>query len=87
MGRLHGQEKIPKSTQHLTKHDRDEYKPEESNELQEKYKSKKQKSIYRDNLGFACHFNKRNPEKYCPWTDQKYLTCIAPSVPEFRRLM
>jgi hypothetical protein len=30
---------------------------------------------------FACHFFKKDPNKYNPWTDMKYRTCVRPSVP------
>jgi hypothetical protein len=83
VGSLYCPEKLPETNPQPTKHDRGEFKSDESKELQGKPKSKKQKSISRDNLGFACHFNKRNPQKYCPWTGQKYLQCITPNSPNF----
>lgn len=35
---------------------------------------------------FACHFHKKDPEKYGPWIHQKYLPCIAPCVPALHRI-
>jgi hypothetical protein len=35
---------------------------------------------------FACHFYKMDPNKYGPWTERKYRTCVAPSVRELRRI-
>lgn len=33
---------------------------------------------------FACHFRKKDPMKYNPFTDRKYHNCISPRIPHHR---
>jgi hypothetical protein len=39
-----------------------------------------------DRPRFACHFHKKDPEKYCPLNDRKYRCCIGPGPFELRRI-
>jgi hypothetical protein len=35
---------------------------------------------------FACHFHKKDPHKYCSFTDERYRNCIHPRIPSIRRI-
>ncbi|TAQ86010.1 hypothetical protein B7494_g5663 [Chlorociboria aeruginascens] len=36
--------------------------------------------------GFACHFHKRYPERYCTRYNKNFRTCMGPGSPELRRM-
>ncbi|KAH6720532.1 hypothetical protein BKA61DRAFT_651963 [Leptodontidium sp. MPI-SDFR-AT-0119] len=40
----------------------------------------------RDVLHFACPFRKKNPSKYGSLTDERFSSCLAPKIPELRRI-
>lgn len=35
---------------------------------------------------FACHFHKKDPHKYCSFTNERYRNCIHPRIPSIRRI-
>jgi hypothetical protein len=69
------------------KHRRESDEPDESDDQPENRRSKRSKAtVNKQPQTFACHFHKRNPAKYGPWTHQKYLPCIAPCVFALHRI-
>lgn len=72
----------PNST--LLKRDR---KPNDPEEPEEHHSLKRPKSdVQLPREIYACHFQKFNPQKFHPSTDQIFSGCIASSVPRLRRI-
>jgi hypothetical protein len=62
--------------------------PDDPKEPEDRSKRKKVKPDVRvPSKSFACHFQKRNPKKFHPKTDQIFKGCISSSIPELRRIV
>lgn len=68
--------------QHNRSRERDESEEPRANGGSKRQKPNPDRSIRRPR-NFACHFYKKDPEKYCPDGRKK---CFSPSIPELRRI-
>ncbi|KAH7327008.1 hypothetical protein BKA65DRAFT_61032 [Rhexocercosporidium sp. MPI-PUGE-AT-0058] len=56
------------------------------NEEQKPKRTRRSQVPERDILHFACPFRKKDPSKYGSLTDERFSSCLAPKIPELRRI-
>lgn len=65
----------------------DEVQNRELNPKRRRKKRAASKSRSESRKGFACHFCKRDPQRYNPWTgDHRYLKCLYPNPHDWRHI-